>query len=155
MASEFSAREGSLFVVIGLFSVFSASVEAVIVVFCDFRSELEVPVDFIAVVSWPVPPFDVKVQVFADSVVLSIFILVDNSFLDLVVLVEVDSPIGLLVPFSVTIGTFSNELEEVGSIFEDSVTFEIVGTGVLLSVSFPEDVVILPDTDAVVSNVVV
>ena len=69
------------------------------------------------------------------------------------VLFEVDSLFGLLVPFSEVFGTSFNV--GVSSIFDDPVTVETSETDVLLGVGFSEDVVILPDTDAVVSNVVV
>ena len=107
--------------------------------------------------------FDEVALVLVDSVLSSKLILVAESFFGLVVPVdaiegilssamfEVDSLFGLLVPFSVVVGTFVG----VSSIFDDPVTVETSGTDVLLGVGFPEDVVILPDTDAVVSNVVV
>ena len=107
--------------------------------------------------------FDEVALVLVDSVLPSKLILVAESFFDLVVPVdaiegilssamfEFDSLFGLLVPFSVVVGTFVG----VSSISDDPVTVETSGTDVFLGVGFPEDVVILPDTDAVVSNVVV
>ena len=109
--------------------------------------------------------FDEVAFLLVDSVFPSMFMLVADSFAGLVVpvdaisgilprvLFEVDSLFGLLVPLSVVVGTFSTVV--VNSIFDDPFTVETSGTDVLLGVGFSEDVVILPDTDAVVTNVVV
>ena len=110
--------------------------------------------------------FDEVAFLLVDSVFSSMFMVVADSFVGLVVpvdaisgilprvLFEVDSLFGLLVPFSVVVGTFSTL--GVSSIFDDPVTVETSESDVLLGVTgFSEDVVILPDTDAVVSNVVV
>ena len=110
--------------------------------------------------------FDEVAFLLVDSVFSSMFMVVADSFVGLVVpvdaisgilprvLFEVDSLFSLLVPFSLVVGTFSTV--GVSSIFDDLVTVETSESDVLLGVTgFSEDVVILPDTDAVVSNVVV
>ena len=108
--------------------------------------------------------FDEVAFILLDSVFSFNLMSLANSFIGLVVpvdailgilssvLFEVDSLFGLLVPLSVVVGTFSTVV--VNSIFDEPVTVETSETDVLLGVGF-SDVVILPDTDAMVSNVVV
>ena len=133
----------------------SVSVDAVDgeVIFSNFLSDV-------------VTLFDEVAFLLVDSVFSFNFMSVADSFVGLVVpvdailgilsrvLFEVDSLFGVLVPFSVVVGTSS--IVVVCSIVDDLVTVETSETDVLLGVTgFSEDVVILPDTDAVVSNVVV
>ena len=129
-------------------------------------SDFVVPVDGLEGVSSNfsldvVTTFDEVAFLVAVSVLSSQLFPVVDSFSDIVVpvdaiagilssvLFEVDSLFGLLVPFSEVFGTSFNV--GVSSIIDDSVTVETSETDVLLGVTgFSEDVVILPDTDAVV-----
>ena len=78
-----------------------------------------------------------------DSVTVSVYMLLTDSFVD------------LMVPVDAIIVNFSDILSELEPLFFDvPVTTETL-PNVLLEVGFPEDVVILSDTGAVVSNVVV